>query len=588
VRPDPAAPGRLRVGPPEWVSDLLLNGHDGFSVSGDGRVVLVPLYSRGGRVIHRGPVRRTVRLGPQHDVRYGHISPDGRRLATCSHGLDDSGVRWKVWDTATGRLLANLPYPEVESVQGFSADGRWLYVSGKEDRRLEVASLTAPPGGPVAPPAAPGRAPWREGWRSERARLGGVFSPDNRLAAFGSDAGTVQLVLTRTDQEVAQLSSPEPGRFSPWGFSPDGTLLLAVGQGGGSLYVFDLRRIRAPLAELGLDWDAPAYPPAKPEETNPALAPRLRVELVGAEWAATAVQMAEYESRRAAADLSLNPFDAEAHYRLGTRLLDAGRPGPAAAHLTAALTLRPDLEEALYPRALAAFHQGRWAAAAAHATRCLEKCAFDSKVRLLRARARVAQQRYREAAADFSAVLAVYSRDPGLYAERARCYEALGKRELAEADRDRFRKAGGDNPARLNDRAWDLLTGPAGERDAARALELIRAAVRRPPVNPAFLNTLGVAQYRNGLYREAAATLTRSLAAGRGETDGFDLFALAMCHARLGDLARARDCFDRAVRWGETQAAGGKRTPELAADLREFQAEAEAVLKKVRPGRRRK
>jgi serine/threonine protein kinase/WD40 repeat protein len=134
----------------------------------------------------------------------------------------------------------------------------------------------------------------------------------------------------------------------------------------------------------------------------------------------------------------------------------------------------------------------------------------------------------------------------------------------------------GSKPMALNNQAWRLVTGPAGERDPTQALKLILEAVKREPNNATFLNTLGVVLYRNGQYKEAAVTLEKSLAAGKGQGDGFDLFFLAMCHAKLGDAARAKDCFDRAVRWTEAQK---NLKPQYAAELKAFRAEAEAVLK---------
>jgi tetratricopeptide (TPR) repeat protein len=129
----------------------------------------------------------------------------------------------------------------------------------------------------------------------------------------------------------------------------------------------------------------------------------------------------------------------------------------------------------------------------------------------------------------------------------------------------------------LNNQAWPLVAGPEERRNPARALELIQKAVELIPDNGLILNTLGVAQYRNGQYAVAVVTLEKSLPAGKGQFDAFDLFFLAMCHARLGEPARAENCFDRAVKWMKAQK---EMEPQAVEELKRFRAEAEAVMTK--------
>ena len=107
-------------------------------------------------------------------------------------------------------------------------------------------------------------------------------------------------------------------------------------------------------------------------------------------------------------------------------------------------------------------------------------------------------------------------------------------------------------------------------------MKLAREVVERTPDSPLFLNTLGVAQYRNGLYPEAIATLKKSLELGRGQFEAFDLFFLAMAYHRLGDLSKARDCHDRAVRWIQSRT---NLAPHQIEDLKAFQSESEAILR---------
>jgi Tfp pilus assembly protein PilF len=90
------------------------------------------------------------------------------------------------------------------------------------------------------------------------------------------------------------------------------------------------------------------------------------------------------------------------------------------------------------------------------------------------------------------------------------------------------------------------------------------------------LNTLGVVYYRLGRYRNATETLERSLHDSGGDTAPFNLFFLAMCHARRHDLGRARQCYDRAVRW--TQEHRTKLRPAWLTELDRFRTEAATLL----------
>ncbi len=127
-----------------------------------------------------------------------------------------------------------------------------------------------------------------------------------------------------------------------------------------------------------------------------------------------------------------------------------------------------------------------------------------------------------------------------------------------------------------NKLAWQLLVGPKQLRDPKAALPLARKAVELSPKQPLYLNTLGVALYYNGAFKEAISVLEKSLAAGQGQQDAFDLFFLAMCHARLGNAAEAKNCFDRAVKWLEQQK---DLSPAHVEELKAFRSEAEEVLR---------
>jgi hypothetical protein len=63
----------------------------------------------------------------------------------------------------------------------------------------------------------------------------------------------------------------------------------------------------------------------------------------------------------------------------------------------------------------------------------------------------------------------------------------------------------------------------------------------------------------------ARATLEKSLQASGGGWDAFDLYFLALCHHQLNDPAKAKECFERAVKWQAQANLPGSNTEELSA-----------------------
>jgi serine/threonine protein kinase/WD40 repeat protein len=392
IRPDPQPGTGRQIGPPR----LLARGAN-YEVScrKDGQVIAQPFKS-GALVLHRDRPERARRLGPQRDVRYTSISPDGRFVATGSHG-GEAGL--KVWETEHGKVVKELPLGFMAHAL-FSPDGRWLAATGRDGGRILTVGT------------------WEEGATVHWSEAGAAFAPDGNLLAVETGQGVIRLLDPATGREKARLEDPRQDLAGWLGFTPDGTRLVALSGDGKAIHVWDLQGIRAELARLGLDWDAPPYP----ERAVPAPGP------------------------------------------LGVRVVGAELTGP--------------LQEAMA----------------------------------------------------------------------------------------------------LNNQAWRLVTGPEGQRNPARALELTQKLVEREPDKALYLNTRGVAQYRSGQYAAAVVTLEKSLAAGQGQYDAYDLFFLALCHARLGDPARAKECFDRAVKWTEAQK---DLAPEQIEELKAFRAEAGALLPRM-------
>ena len=93
---------------------------------------------------------------------------------------------------------------------------------------------------------------------------------------------------------------------------------------------------------------------------------------------------------------------------------------------------------------------------------------------------------------------------------------------------------------------------------------------RLAPANLNFLNTLGMAFYRQGELSTAIEMLKITL---RGSSQpAFDLYILALCYQALGDAALAADFASRAEYLLETQekSLGRQQLDELLQFRREF------------------
>ena len=163
-----------------------------------------------------------IRLGPQADVRYIAISPDGRWAATGSHNSRD-GV--KVWSLPDGRFVKQFPESGVYATPLFSPDGRWLATNlGNELRLWTVGDWREGPrfeGGALCilprRPSSGHRAAGRIG-ATGRGRDRAAGRQPGRSAAVPLEAGDVQRGRLPADPD--QRRQPRGPRLGPAGDPP--------------------------------------------------------------------------------------------------------------------------------------------------------------------------------------------------------------------------------------------------------------------------------------------------------------------------------------------------------------------------------
>jgi eukaryotic-like serine/threonine-protein kinase len=425
IRSDPTS-GEIRIGPPR---NLSLRGTPcGIDADRSGQIIAVADY-------HEVQVRlgsQTIKIEPLDDCRTVSVSPDGKWLATNDNWNGGVSIR-SLPDLS---LVKRLPF-EGGAESKFSPDGRWLVAGqGFSHSLLEVGS-----------------------WREVRPIEGNFrnFSPDSKLGIVEDESNILKLIEIQTGRVLARLERPDPQREKWVAFSPDCSRLVTTTDEPPSARVIDLRAIRRGLAELGLDWDAPAFPEADPASRDLPPLPPIKIDYG-----------------------FLRPDAVLTQLLAGLNHNDPRTEEPAIPALETALAADPSNT-------------------------------------------------------DFKHSLAL-------------C---------------------------CNNVAWFLAKGSPSSSDLERALTLSRRAVELEPGNQAYLNTRGVILYRAGQYADAVSILDKSLEAGKGQYDGFDLFFLAMAHHHLGHRDEARRCLNRAIAWvSRATSLSDQSVKELA----DFRAEAEAVL----------
>ena len=136
-------------------------------------------------------------------------------------------------------------------------------------------------------------------------------------------------------------------------------------------------------------------------------------------------------------------------------------------------------------------------------------------------------------------------------------------------------EANPNNALACNELAWTYPDRPSKRAPGWKAaLPLAQKAMRLDP-SSAHRNTLGLAYYRAGSYREAVEALQANLVDQEDRGLAYDLYILAMAHHHLCDGARARDFYNLAVRWSGSHQ---DLLAPYAVELATFRDEAAALL----------
>jgi WD40 repeat protein/Tfp pilus assembly protein PilF len=505
------------------------------------------------------------------DLRLDHCEtaafhPSGQSLVT--YGKASSLRLWPLRADAQGALLSCPPQELagtlIHSWQRacWSRDGRWLGVVDERNDTAYVLNLEKP---------------------AERRELGSfqeigtiALSPDGQWAAAGAwSSSLVRIWHLPETKSVRDL----PG-YSHAAFSPDGQWLVTGGRG-------EYRCWRVGTWEPG--WRLPrdhlngtGLAPLAFSADNSLLALTRSPNVVQLIDPATGSEIATLSARGSGA-ISWLCFSPD-----GSQLGEAN--GQEGVHLWNLRAIRQELANhgldwqlAPYPRSKDPDQTSPVQVQVVQDPK--EAWRFEWN---MRGRYHDALRQWSEAVLDYTEALKVLPPDatPRQRAEllqmRALDYRRMHAYEAALADLQKIVELTPDSAVACHELARFYVTGPEWVRDPDKAFRLAWRALELMPGKRLYHNTLGVVYYRLGQYAQAMETLQRNLRRSEGERAAFDLFLLAMCHARRGEAVEAQNSYDRAVQWQRERA--GKLRPEEKDELDAFHVEAQALLQSKVPG----
>jgi serine/threonine protein kinase/WD40 repeat protein len=510
------------------------------------------------------------------------FSPDGKVVAACGDGL----TIWRVAEAEkAARNAPGLSFKRMAHLPGtrslslcISSDGSLLAWVDQN----KVICLWDLANGREIPFLGP---PLWTGW-------GGLaIYPDSHHLTFGTSREIIETWDSRSGRRVSNWGKGTGIGTSPrgrWVMGPDLTLWsyqtaarlfslpqesgvvwcgasspdgesVAVAMADGGLVIWNVPRIQAQLAQIGLEWRADARRPQReePEPFVPVTLDERKHQLT--QYAnlgrrlAWVGRFAEAEEGYRAA-VKFMPDDAVAHANLGTFLEDQARYHAAQVELTEAIKLQPKRGSFWVKRGWTYADIGQWEKASAdffEATRCKEPddAAWYS-LALLRLHD-----------GDLDGYRKVCSEMLEQFGEGADWY-SRAMLLLLDGDLDGYRRVRSEKLERFGEgTVWTCTLSPSSGTDPGRIVSLAERAIAKSTKGQGYVNwnhgtvnQLGAALYRAGRFEEAVKRLTEatSLDAHPFRTNMLHTwFFLAMAHHRLGHAEEARRWLDRAVQGTE-------------------------------------